>query len=200
MTIRLARHYADAALVVRSGDDGHTVEGIAVPYDQPVDVTDEHGTYREVFTRASFAGWLPGLHRARAEHRIGLNLDHSSAFDHRIGFARAVTDTDHGLAVTFRLYDDPARLDKIRDMLATSHNGLSIEADVTRYRERAGVREWLGGRLRAVAATASPVHPDARILAVRALADDADPVPLGTPRLDAAIARWGGGAVPSRPV
>lgn len=193
-TFQLSRMFADGELIYRADDDGHTVEGIAVPYHRPADVADEHGRYREVFTPTSFAGWLPTLHRARAEHRIGLNLDHSEAFDHRIGFARTVDETADGVRFTFRLYDDPARIDKVLDMLRSSHRGLSIEAVATKYRTAAGgVREWLGARIVAVAATPKPVHAGAQILAVRA--DQA--TELETPRLNAAMARWGITALPS---
>lgn len=175
-------------LHLRSGDDGPVVEGLVVPYDTPADVydvgTDER--YVEVFTRSSWAGWLQRA--AGAAHRVRFNLDHSEAFDDRIGYGRAFSDDADGLRGQFHLYRDPTRLDKVRDMLATSHGGLSIEFAARRYRTRLdGAREWIGAQLAAVAATPAPQHPGARVLAVRAERPGDLDAPH-TPRLDAALA------------
>lgn len=193
----MTRHIAGAGLHLR--DDGATVDGLIVPYGRPADVHDvaTGDRYREVFTPASFAGWLQ--RSAGAAHRVGLNLEHGHGVDDRIGYGQAfdtIVDDDGvtGLGGSFRLYRDPARLDKLRDMLATSHGGMSIEFAARRYRLAGDAREWVGAQLFGVAATPAPQHPGARVLAVRAGAALDEP---STPRLDAAMARWQAAAVPS---
>ena len=167
---------------------GH-VSGLVVPYDAPTHVVDEEGEYDEMFTATSFAGMLQGFTRAPNRVRaVAFQMDHRHEMDRQIGYTAALRSDDDGLYGDFSLYDT-ADARKVRSMLTTSHSGLSIDFGARSTRTRGdGVRERLGVHLYAVAATPAPVYPAAQILAVRA---DDDPARLETPRLEAAMARWG---------
>ena len=169
-------------------DTGH-VSGLVVPYGTPTHVVDEEGEYDEMFTPTSFAGMLQGYAAAPNRVRtVAFQMDHRHELDRQIGYATALESSEDGLFGEFSLYDT-ADARKVRSMLQTSHTGLSIDfgARSTRTGD-GGVRERLGVHLYAVAATPSPAYPSAQILAVRS---DPEPARLDTPRLDAAMARWG---------
>lgn len=187
MSERAQRFFRAESLDV--DDDVGTVHGRVVPFDTPARVVDTDGDYLEVFTAASFKAMLQGL-AARANYSTVLfDLDHRADLDHRIGYGQMLESRDDGLYATFGLYDGHD-LPKVRSMLRTSHRGLSIDFHPGRTRTRPdGTRERLGVHLYGVAATPTPIYADAKILAVRA---DTDMVPVvETPRLDAAMSRWG---------
>lgn len=113
---------------------------------------------------------------------VRLTLDHETSFDHRIGYCTQLSESGDGVDATFVLHNDPARIDKIRSMLAESHQGLSIEFDdITRHPPTGPLRERRQIQIFAVSATPIPVYSEARILALRS----DDPLAgVGTPNLD----------------
>ena len=114
---------------------------------------------------------------------IGFTLDHEHTFDHRLGYCTTLVEGEAGVDGTFRLYNDPARLDKVRSMLAESHTGLSIEfVDVVPPIVDGNLRRRKQIHISHVTATPIPVYGSARILAMRA--DDDPLASAGTPNLD----------------
>jgi hypothetical protein len=114
---------------------------------------------------------------------IGFTLDHDRSFDSRLGYCVEMVEADGGVDGTFRLYDDPSRLDKVRSMLAESHNGLSIEfIDVAPPTITGNLRQRRQIHVSHVTATPVPVYESARILAMRS--EDEGPLIVGTPNLD----------------
>jgi phage head maturation protease len=190
----LVRSITPAELELR--DDGRTVEGLIVPYDEPAPVVDIHPQtgkrqpFTEVFTRGAIARQLQMIDdklRGRPNY-IRLNLDHGEDLPRQIGYARSLTEASDGAHATFGLYDRPD-LDLIRSMLKESHDGLSVEfvdhgssvdGDYV-YRRSVEVR--------AVAATPMPTYRKAKVLAVREDVGEEPPEieelpPLRTPDLD----------------
>ena len=179
-------------------NDGRTVEGRIVPYNEPAAVVDIHPEtlrrepFLEVFTPGAIAQQLQkiaDLNRGRTNF-IRFNLDHGEDLSRQIGFARELSEKDDGAYATFGLYDSE-NLDLIQSMLRESHDGLSVEfvdhdpivKGDTVYRRSVEIR--------AVAATPFAAYQTARILAVREDTEDDLPwdkdddlPPLRTPDLD----------------
>src|SRR5580765_4841926 len=98
------------------GDDGRTLEGMIVPYDQVATVVepDETGKlvkYQEQFLRGSLAAMAQGF-KARGMLDMPLLMGHEQNFSNTIGFATGLESTDDGAFASFRIYDD-ANLVKI---------------------------------------------------------------------------------------
>lgn len=113
---------------------------------------------------------------------ISYTVDHDPTMDGRIGYCTGLVEGDDGAYATFRLHRDPRRIDKIRSMLATSHNGFSIGFDDWPAPLTGALRRHRQITIGEVTATAIPVYATAGIMAVRA---GEDPLDIGTPRLDA---------------
>lgn len=168
-------------------DDGRNVFGRMVPFGEVAHVTEMVGGEVEEYDEEFLPGCTARMRqvarsRGGAPAWIRLTLDHEPGFDHRVGYCIEMTEDADGVNGTFRLYDDPVRLDKVRSMLGESHTGMSIEfADVTPPITTGDLRQRRQVNIGAVTATPIPVYASARVLAVRA----ADPLDAaGTPNLD----------------
>lgn len=156
--------------------DGHTVEGILVPYGV---VTHGAGRtaagsgrpYSESFRRGAFAKTI-----TEAGSRVVLRPAHGAA---PVGKAVLLEEREEGLWGRLRVSDVPAG----RDMLTLIRDGvtsdLSIEFVPVRERKTSdGVIERTEVVLRGVAATAHPAYQGAAVLSVRDFdADDQDQAP-----------------------
>ena len=156
------------------GDDGRSLEGMIVPYDQVADVveidpdTQQLVRYQEQFLRGSLAAMAQGF-KARGTLDVPLLLGHgnSDSFQERIGFATGLDSRDEGAWATFRIYDD-ANLVKIQSMLRESHTGLSIAFKDTRQPKLLqGVVSRVQVFVGHVAATPTPTYAGAAITAIR---------------------------------
>lgn len=181
----------DTALELRDIPEGHEVYGRMFPFGVRARVHDPDGLggwdeYDEEFLPGCTARMRQIASARGGPGWIALTVDHEPTLDARLGYCRALDEQTDGAYGTFRLYDDPARIDKVRDMLRTSHTGLSIE-----FIDRAP--PLIDGELRQrrqinisrVTATPVPVYAEAGVLALRA---DAEPLDCGTPNLDRARA------------
>lgn len=168
-------------------DDGRTVEGRIVPFNEIGTVVEEENgqlvRYDETFLPGSMSKMIGGA-KARGGNFgwIGLNLDHDQGLPSRIGYATDVIEATDGAYGTFRLYQG-ADLDKVRSMLTESHTGLSVEfSDIWKPRNIGGVRARTMVHVSGVAATPVPIYSGAELLSVRSQGDT--PAEYGTPALD----------------
>jgi hypothetical protein len=166
--------------------DGREVFGRMVPLGEVahiremVDgVLDE---YDEEFLPGCTTRMSQAAHARSSWGWIGFTLDHDRSFDARLGYCRELVEVDGGVDGTFRLYDDPVRLDKVRSILSESHKGMSIEfVDVAPPEVVGDLRRRRQIHISHVTATPVPVYASARILALRS---DDNPLDVGTPNLD----------------
>lgn len=107
---------------VLSAADGLTAEGLVLRYDERADIVE----HRQAGTIQYFESMAPRCaeRNQRAPHRVGLQFGHSDTFDDRLGFAAQFRESAEGLVGVFRL--DASRADHARDVLSSSHNGLSV--------------------------------------------------------------------------
>ena len=197
MTEQLIRAFA-GGLDLRGDGDLLTVVGLVVPFGQEADITELRPSgvlrYREMFTAGAFQRAM------RAPNRVSLLFEHAEgvAFDQRIGFGRSFRESSEGLIGEFRL--DKSRADHARDVLTTSHRGLSIGFMPVWPRpntEREGelvVRTSVA--LGHVACVAEPAYALAGVTAIRSGSDDeptdADRQAEEQARQDAELMRWFG--------
>ena len=168
--------------------DGREVFGRMVPLNEVAHVREMVGDVLDEYDEQFLPGCTERM-RQTAKRRgggpawIGFTLDHDRSFDSRLGFCTDLVEADGGVDGTFRLYDDPRRLDKVRSMLAESHTGLSIEfTDVAPPHIDGALRSRRQIHIAHVTATPIPVYASAKIMAVRA---DGDVLAsAGTPNLD----------------
>lgn len=180
------RRTFDSGLLL--SDDGRAVFGRVLPFAEVVHVREIMNGELEEYDEEFLPGCTARMRqvatsRGGAPAWIRLTVDHEPGFDHRIGYCTAMAEDETGVNGTFRLYDDPVRLDKVRSMLTESHTGLSIEFDDVAAPRIAGMlRQRRQINIGAVTATPIPVYASARVLAVRA---EDDPLTgAGTPNLD----------------
>ena len=165
-------------------DDGRSLEGMIVPYDQVANVVEQDPEtnklvrYQEQFLRGSLAAMAQGF-KARGLLDIPLLLGHADEFHARIGFATNLESTDEGAIAAFRIYDD-SNLVKIQSMLRESHTGLSIAFKDTRQPKLIdGVVSRVQVFVGHVAATPTPTYAGAGITAIRSQEDTQEaPRPL----------------------
>lgn len=158
--------------------DERTVSGLVVPYDQIANITElrEDGvvSFRERFVRGAFErATRPGQ-----AGRIPLVYTHSDTLPNRLGYGIAFREEDDGLYGEFRLDESTAA--KARDVLTTSHNGLSvsfISLVPKAFTETAGALVTrAAAHLQHVAAVSTPAYAMAGITAIRQ-GDDPDGPP-----------------------
>jgi HK97 family phage prohead protease len=152
-------------------DDGRSLEGVIVPYDQVATVVEPDADgklvkYQEQFLRGSLARMAQGFkHRGALD--VPLLLGHNESLGATIGFATGMQDREDGAWATFRIYDD-ANLAKIQSMLRESHTGLSIAFRDTRPPKLVnGVISRVQVFVGHVAATPVPAYAGAGITAIR---------------------------------
>jgi HK97 family phage prohead protease len=186
------RHVLRAApgeLELREAAEGPQVVGRIVPFGVTQDVVDVIDgalvEYRERFLPGCTTHVRQQAARQGGPRWVKFKLGHTNTFDELIGYGQSIEERDDGVWATLGLYVDPGRLDKVRDMLRTSHTGLSVE-----FTDRVDPEVDLAAgplvsrravNLHGVAATPLPQYADARIASVRSADGDAD---LGTPNLD----------------
>jgi phage head maturation protease len=166
--LELHRSFGELTLdVEREG----RVTGLVVPYSTPVPIMElrdgEVIEYQEQFAPGSME------RAAKAPNRVMLQFTHSEALDHQIGYGVSFRDSAEGCVGEFQLYR--SGMDKVAEMLETSHRGLSVTFASLRPQgglERSGelvTREVV--MCRAVAAVNDPAYADAGVLAVRQTQD-----------------------------
>lgn len=177
-----------SALTLPPDGDGRTVVGRVLPFGEVQHIREMVDGQLDEYDEEFLPGCTAAI-RQTAQKRGGapawirFTVDHEQDFGHRIGFCNSLTEDAQGVTASFRLYDDPGRLDKVRSMLNESHTGLSIEFD-----DRAAPR--VDGTLRqrrmielfAVTATAIPVYASARVLSMRSV--ESPLTDMSTPNLD----------------
>jgi uncharacterized protein len=121
--VTIHTHTFSASLSVRDedqGGDGRTLVGLAVPYDEELEVSDFWDEYTEVFRKGAFAKTITD----RAQP-VPLLVAH----EHRtlpIGAATTLAETDAGLEAQFHL-SATARADEVLELVRDrAISGLSI--------------------------------------------------------------------------
>jgi HK97 family phage prohead protease len=151
-----------------------TAEALLVPYDVPTPIVEmQPGRGRVRYTELFRMGAFERALRAGAG-RIPFVYNHSESFADRMGVFTKFWETAAGLYGAARF--DPSKRDAVDDAVRSSHAGISIAfvSVVPRaFSERAdSVVERRSVILEHVAAVSSPAYADARVLAVRNLADE----------------------------
>jgi len=158
--------------------DERTVEGLVVPYDRVALIAelrpDGPISYRERFVRGAFErATRPGN-----AGRVALVYSHDEILPNRLGYGVSFREADEGLYGTFRLDESTAA--KARDVLTTSHAGLSISflsLLPKAFTEREGALVTrAAAHLQHVAAVSTPAYPGAMVTAIREDGTD-DPSP-----------------------
>jgi hypothetical protein len=159
-------------------DDGRTIEGRIVPYDEIAHVVDIHPIrgklerYPEQFLAHSFSNAVQYAQRRGNAGFISLNLEHNETIESRIGYAAELDERDDGVYAIFRLYEG-RDIEKHRSMLRESHTGLSVKfADVKPPKMLEDVVSHVQVILEHVAATPLPAYASAEILAMRGSDND----------------------------
>jgi HK97 family phage prohead protease len=151
-----------------------TADALLVPYDRPTPIVEMQPgrgrvRYTEVFRKGAFERAM----RAGAG-RIPFVYNHSESFGDRMGVLTRFWETDEGLHGSLRF--DASKLGAVEDAVTSSHSGISIAfvSVVPRAfteRENSTV-ERRSVILEHVAAVNTPAYADARVLAVRNLAEE----------------------------
>jgi phage head maturation protease len=158
-----------------SDADGLTAEGLVLRYGEQADIVEvrQAGPIRYVESMAPRCA----ERNHRAPHRVGLMFGHSDAFDDRLGFAAQFRESAEGLVGVFRL--DPSRADHARDVLGSSHGGLSVSfvsilpKPLTEIPGSHVVRRAI--HIAHVAAVPEPAYAGARVLSLRSIEADDEP-------------------------
>lgn len=149
-------------LEIRAGGDGRTIAGIAVPFDQPTEIHDATGSFREEFVRGAFDRTI----RERAG-RVKLLAQHD-AKSFPIGRASLLREDARGLYSEF-VVSKTARGDEALELVRDGTlDGLSVGfAAVRDTWTRDHVRQVLEAKLYEVSVVPWPAYDGARISAVR---------------------------------
>lgn len=155
-------------------DDGRTLDGVIVPYNEPADVIDideESGElvrYREQFLSHSLANMASGFKaRSGKGMNVPLLIDHQETMERMVGYATMIESRDDGAHATFRLYDD-SNIVKIRSILSESHTGLSVKfRDIREPKLIDGIVSRVQVFVAHVAATPMPAYAGAAIGSIR---------------------------------
>lgn len=174
----LWRQSPDGLHLREDDPDGRTVQGLVVPYGVPTLIREPRPDGSWVSFREQFA---PGsCDRAiRAPNRITLSYTHEDGLPNRMGYGIGFVDTPAGLLGTFRL--DQSRAEHARDILTTSHQGLSVgfrSVVPAAFTEREGslvTRRSVIPLHVAAVPTGASAYLDARVLVVREDALEGEP-------------------------
>jgi HK97 family phage prohead protease len=171
-----------AAAPLEATGDGWTVEGLAVPYDVPHEVSDDGGasTYWEAFAHGAYS-----RDAAKGGRWVNLMLGHSGDDgDRYLGRCVSIREERAGLFCAFRIDRSHPQAEQAR---AGELRGWSVSTRVYRSRanvdfagRRVTVREVCG--LSHVAATAHPQYAGAGVQVARE--HELIIAPSGTPRAD----------------
>jgi hypothetical protein len=168
-------------------EDGRLVEGRIFPFGRSAHVIEMVDGELDEFDEEFLPGCTTRMRQVAATRGgtpawIRFTVDHERTFDARLGYCIDLNEADDGAHGAFRLYDG-AQLAKVRDMLGSSHNGLSVEfSDIAPPVIEGSLRQRRQINVSAVTATPTPVYDDARVLSVRA--EDNPLAVAGTPNLD----------------
>jgi len=171
-----------AAAPLEATGDGWTVEGLAVPYDVPQEVSDDGGatTYWEAFAHGAYS-----RDAAKGGRWVNLMVGHSGdEGDRFLGRCTGIREERAGLICAFRLDRSHPQAEQARE---GELRGWSVSTRVYRSRanvdfagRRVTVRELCG--LSHVAATAQPQYAGAGVTVARD--HELIVAPSGTPRRD----------------
>lgn len=171
-----------SAAPLEATGDGWTVEGLAVPYDVPNEVSDDGGktTYWEAFAHGAYS-------RDAAKGGLWVNLMVGHAGDEGdrfLGRCIGLREERAGLCATFRInrshpHAEAARAGELRGW-SVSTRVYRSRANVDYQGRRVTVRELCG--LSHVAATAQPQYAGAGVTVARE--HELIVAPSGTPRRD----------------
>lgn len=153
-----------------------TAEALLVPYDAPTPIVEmQPGRGRVRYTEVFRPGAFERAMRAGAG-RIPFVYNHSESFADRMGVFTRFWESAEGLFGAARF--DTSKRDAVEDAVRSSHSGISIAfvSVVPRaFSERPdSLVERRSVILEHVAAVSVPAYADARVLAVRNLADELD--------------------------
>jgi hypothetical protein len=134
--------------------DGHTIEGIALPWDTPITGTAEYGDTAESFVRGSFAQVIAAFRAAGRP--LGYELGHGGP---PVAAITELDETDEGLRYRGRLLSTAPALD-YADQVAAGLDGVSIEYWPGEVRRAPGrIIHTSVARLVALAGTHRPAMP-----------------------------------------
>ena len=154
-----------ADLEVRSDGDGRTVAGIAVPYDDPVEIRTGLSTFTEVFRRGAFAKTIS----ERGPAKVKFLLSHDTR---KLPLGRAVElrEDAAGLFAEFRVSKTTEGDDALESIRDGALDALSIgfEPVKDRWNKTRDFVERLEAKLFEVSATPFPAYENAAIVGVRA--------------------------------
>lgn len=178
----LIRSTPAAALAV----EGRTIMAMCVPFNKPAIVVSQGEDdvpagqkYQEQFVRGAFR------RAVEVPHRVTIRLSHSLDSIVRAGFGSKFLERSDGLYGEFAVDPSPVGDALLAAATAGEPLPLSVGHIPMRTERRRGVITRVAVHLDHVAATGErPVYQDARVLAVRAEADD-------TRRLAYWLARYG---------
>lgn len=172
-------------LELRSGGDGRTVYGIAVPFGQVAEVSDGAGSYRETFVQGAFSRTL-----SERGDRVKLLANH----DHRrfpIGRPTLLREDTAGLYMEAKISatrDGDEALELIRDGVL---DRFSVGFRPIRHRNTADrVVERLEVALGEVSVVALAAYDGAVLAGVRSAPSVSLPVDLARRRLDLLLKAW----------
>jgi hypothetical protein len=151
------------AVEFRVAGDGHTISGIAVPYEVRSDmVPDPRG---EVFKRGAFKRNVANMVASGKLPKLFLGHDHRQA----VGRLTALDDTDEGLLFEARLAGTPSGEAAAVEVREGTLDSVSVGFVAVRERRGAqGVREVVEARMVELSLTPLPAYEGAGVLAFRA--------------------------------
>lgn len=167
MTETLRRAFS-GDMEIRSGGDGRTVYGIAVPYNRPTTIREFMDEYLEEFQRGAFARTI-----SERGDKVKFLYQHDASAP--IGRATQLREDASGLYAEFRVSKTQRGdevLELIRDGALDSFSiGFNPVSDDVRDRGKHVIRTEV--KLREVSAVTFPAYEDAVMAGVRSLDEDA---------------------------
>lgn len=169
----ITRYIGENHLELFERDDGRTLEGCIVPYNQIAEIVERDQAtgdlvrYQEQFLPRSLDRQAQAVQRRGNGSFIWLNLDHAMDFDSKIGHCIWMRSEADGAYAGFRLYPG-AQLEKVKGMLRESHTGLSVNfGDFRPPKVINDVVSRVQVILDSVAATPTPAYSGAGIMSMR---------------------------------
>ena len=159
----IERALVHADLEIRSGGDGRTVYGLAVPFDRESTVNDGYGPYQEVFRRGAFARTI---NAGTAKVKL---LGNHNRQKFPLGKATTLTEDPSGLVGEFyisKTREGDEAIELVRDGVLDSFSvGFAPVKD-----RKAGksLVERLEVKLREVSLVAFPAYEGAAVAGIRA--------------------------------
>lgn len=149
------------AMDIRSADNSHFIEGIAVPWNRRTD----RARVPEMFDRGAFRELVA------SGAKVKLTDYNHSRERIPVGYSTMVEDRDAGLWMRFRLNNTPEGRSAHENSLEGVYGGLSIGFVARGEETRAGVRHVTAARLDHVSLVEEPAYEDAVITDLRSAID-----------------------------